>query len=145
MQVRRHAGDAARQDFAALGDEFSQEIRIFVVDRLNGDVDAAAGHRAIGASKSGTAFSGFRLHEQLPRLAVEGMLSQKRIVFLLFQPVRRARTFLISGAHVTRSRFAQRLRLGAFECDDFLRHRELFLRFLSRRLFFFGLATFIIG
>jgi hypothetical protein len=73
------------------------------------------------------------------------MLSQKRIVFLLFQPVRGARTFLVSRAHVTRSRFAQRLCLSAFERDNFLRHAELFLRFLSWRLFFFRLATFIVG
>jgi hypothetical protein len=62
MQVRGHAGDATGKNFAALGDEFFQEIRILVIDSLNGDVDPAARHGAIRAAKSRTAFGGFRAH-----------------------------------------------------------------------------------
>jgi hypothetical protein len=48
--------------------------------------------------------------------------SQERIVFFLFQPIRRARAFLIAGGHVARRRFAQRFGFGAFQRDDFLSH-----------------------
>src|SRR5207253_11260070 len=50
------------------------------------------------------------------------VLPQKRIVFLFLEPVRRARTFFVPLAHVTRNRFAERFRFGAFEDDNFLRH-----------------------
>ena len=62
VKMGRHAGNAAGKNFAALGDEFFQEIGIFVVDRLDGDVDSAARHGAIGAAESGAAFGGFGLH-----------------------------------------------------------------------------------
>ncbi len=62
VKMGRHASNAARQNFSALGDEFFQEIGIFVIDRLDGDVDPAARHSAIGAAESGTAFGGFGLH-----------------------------------------------------------------------------------
>ena len=62
MEVRRHAGDPAGKNLAALGHEFFQEIGIFVIDRLDRDVDPAPGHGAIGAAKSGTAFGGLGLH-----------------------------------------------------------------------------------
>src|SRR5437667_7491207 len=47
---------------------------------------------------------------------------QERIVFFLFEPVWRARTFLIPRSHIARDRSASRLRLGAFQCDNFLGH-----------------------
>ena len=55
-------------------------------------------------------------------LPVQSVFFQKRIVFFLFQPVWRARALLVSGRHVARRWFTQRFRLGAFQCDDFLRH-----------------------
>src|SRR2546421_8866121 len=55
--------------------------------------------------------------------AMKRVLSQKRIVFLFLEPVPRARAFLVSLAHVTRNRFAERFRFGAFEGDNFLGHR----------------------
>ena len=70
MHVRRHSGDAAGKNFAALGDEFLQEIGIFVIDRLGRDVDSAARHGAIGAAKSGTAFGGFRTYHLVSRCRV---------------------------------------------------------------------------
>ena len=72
---------------------------------------------------------------------------QKRIVFLLFQPIRRARTFLIACAHVARDRLAQSFRFCAFERDDFLRHRQLFLIRIGRGsgFFFLAFAAFFIG
>jgi len=62
VKMRRHAGDAAGEDLAALSDEFFQQVRILIIDRLDGDVDPAARHRAIGATESGTAFGSFGLH-----------------------------------------------------------------------------------
>jgi len=62
VKMRRHAGDAAGKDLAALSDEFFQQVRILVIDRFDGDVDPAARHRAIGAAESGTAFGSLGLH-----------------------------------------------------------------------------------
>jgi hypothetical protein len=143
MQMRRHPGHAARKDLATLGDKFFEEIGIFVIDRFQGNVDPAARHGAIRATKSGTAFGCLGLHDGLFGFAMQGMLAQKRIVFLLFEAVWGLRTLLIPGAHVTRDRFAESLGFSAFERDDFLGHK-LFFRFLGRRFFFFGLATFLV-
>jgi len=73
MQMRGHAGDAARENFAALGDEFFQEIGILVIDRLDGDVDPAARHGAVRTTKCGTAFGGLGSHRELFRFAVQRM------------------------------------------------------------------------
>src|SRR5436190_20130900 len=54
--------------------------------------------------------------------AMKRVLAQMRVVFLFFEPVWRARTFLVPHGHVTRNRFAERFRFGAFEGDDFLGH-----------------------
>ena len=145
MQMRRHTRNAARKNLAAFGNEFLQEIGILVVNCFQRDVDTAARHRAVGATKGGAAFGRFWLHGDLLRFAVKSVSAQKWIVFLLLQSIRGARTFLISRAHIARDRLTQRFGLRAFEGDNFLRHGELFLRFLSRRLFFFRLATFLLG
>ena len=74
------------------------------------------------------------------------VLLQKRIVFLFLEPVRRARTFFVARAHVTRRRFSQRLRFRALECDNFLRHFLFLVRVGSGGGFlFFAVATFFIG
>src|SRR6266496_119219 len=80
------------------------------------------------------------------RFAMKSMPLQEWIVFLFLEPIRRARTFLVSRGHVTRRRLAERLGLGAFEDNNFLRH-FLLLFGLGRRngFFFFGLATFLLG
>src|SRR5438874_3961836 len=49
---------------------------------------------------------------------------EKRIVLLLFEPIRSPRAFLVPRGHVTRDWFAQRFCLGAFESDNFLRHSD---------------------
>ena len=124
MQMRRHTRNAARQNLAAFGNEFLQEIGILVVDCLQRDVDAAARHRAVGATKGGAAFGCFWLHGDLLRFAVKSVSAQKWIVFLLLQSIRGARTFLVSRAHIARDRLTQRFGLGAFEGDNFLRHGD---------------------
>src|SRR2546423_5541102 len=55
-------------------------------------------------------------------LAMKRVFPQKRIVFLFLEPVWGARTFLVPLAHVTRDRFTERFRFGAFEDDNFLGH-----------------------
>jgi hypothetical protein len=83
MDVRGHAGNATRQNLAALRNEFFQKIGVLVIDRLHGDIDPAPRHGPIGAAKCRTAFWSFRLHGWLPGLAVQSALPQKRIVFFL--------------------------------------------------------------
>jgi len=63
VHVRRHPGDSPRQNFPALGHELFQQIGILVIDCFRRDIDAAARHGAIGASKGGAAFGGLWLHE----------------------------------------------------------------------------------
>ncbi len=62
MQMRGHAGDAARENLAAFGDEFFQHIGVFVIDRFDRDVDPPSRHGAIRASECGTALGSFWLH-----------------------------------------------------------------------------------
>ena len=62
VHMRRHSGNAAGQNLAALGHEFLEEIGIFVIYGLGRDIDASTRHRAIGPTKSRTAFGGLRLH-----------------------------------------------------------------------------------
>jgi hypothetical protein len=69
---------------------------------------------------------------------------QERIVFLLFQPIWRARTFLVPGAHVARDRLAERFGFGAFESNYFLGHK-LVLAVVSLGFFFFAFGTLFIG
>src|SRR5438445_13512792 len=61
--MRRHARDSPRQNFPALGHELFQQIGILVIDCFRRDIDAAARHGAIAASKGGAAFGGLWLHE----------------------------------------------------------------------------------
>src|SRR5207244_12268364 len=111
--MRRHAGDAAGENLAALGHEFFQEIGIFVIDRFNRDVDPAPGHGAIGTAKCGTAFGGLGLHWKLLSFVMKRVLSQKRIVFLFLESVRRELVFFILTIYVTRYWFSVRLCFGA--------------------------------
>ena len=116
MEVRRHSGDTARKNLAALGDELFQEIGIFVIDRLDRDVDATARHGAVGAAEGGAAFGCFRFHG-LFGFPVQRVTAQKRVVFLFLQAARSIRAFFVAGRNVSRRRFALGFRLGAFECD----------------------------
>ena len=70
MQMRWHTGDAAWKNFAALCDEFLQEIGIFVIDSLNGNVDSPARHGAIGPAEGGTALGSFRSYHLVSRCNV---------------------------------------------------------------------------
>lgn len=122
MQMRRHAGDAARENLAAFSDKFFQHIRIFIIDRFDGDVDSSSRHGAIRPAKCGTTLGSFGLHSSLLRFPMESMPLEKRIVFLFLEPIGRAGAFLVSRGHVTRRRLVERFRLGAFQSNNFLRH-----------------------
>src|SRR6267143_495579 len=54
--------------------------------------------------------------------AMKRVFPQERIVFLFLEPIRRARTFLFPRGHVTRDRFVERFRFGAFAGDNCLGH-----------------------
>ncbi len=62
VDVCGHAGNATRQNFAALCNKFFQKIRVLVIDCFHGDIDPAPRHGPIGATKCRTAFWSFRLH-----------------------------------------------------------------------------------
>lgn len=64
MQMRRHASNPARENFTAFGDKLFQHIRVFVIDRFDGNVDTPARHGAIRAAKCGTTFGSLGLHRR---------------------------------------------------------------------------------
>jgi hypothetical protein len=70
MQVRGHAGNAAWKNFAAFRNEFFEEIGIFIIDSLNGNVDSPARHGPIRPAECRTAFCGFRAHHFVSRCRV---------------------------------------------------------------------------
>ena len=75
---------------------------------------------------------------------MKSMPLQERIIFLFFQPIRRAWTFLVASAHITRHWSSSRLGFCAFEGNNFLRHKLVFavvglgFFFLTFGSFFFG-------
>ena len=127
MEVRWHSGDPTREDLTAFGHKFFQEIRIFVIEGFCRDINPATRHDSIGSAKIGPAFGVFRFHLALLNFPMQSMTTQEWIVLLLFQAPGRIRAFLIPRADVSRCWFARGLRLGAFESDDFPRHKRLIL------------------
>jgi hypothetical protein len=75
---------------------------------------------------------------------MKGMPLQERIVFLFLQPIWCAWTFLITGAHIARDRYAERLGFRAFERNYLLRHK-LILAVVGLGFFFFAFGTLFIG
>ncbi len=75
---------------------------------------------------------------------MKGMPLQERIIFLFFEPIGRARAFLITGAHVARDRLAERFGFRAFESNYFLRHK-LLLALLGLGFFFLAFGALFIG
>src|SRR5262245_10521788 len=118
----RHAGDAARKDLSALGDELLQEVGILPVNGIERDVDAAARHCAIRAAEVGAALRSLWLaHDSIFTRSKRGLLdlpvqrpaAEIRVVLNFLQPVRRVGTLLVARRNVTGWRFALRARFGA--------------------------------
>ncbi len=59
MYLSWHTSDAAWQDFSSGGSEFAEQVRIGVIDLIDGDVLAAAGHAAIRFAESNAALNCF--------------------------------------------------------------------------------------
>lgn len=125
MHPCRHAGDSTGQNLAAFGHEAFEKFRIFVVHRFFREVGATARHCAVGTAKGGTAFGCFWLHDKLFDFPVQGVSTQARVVFFLFEPVGGARTLFVAFSDIARRGFSFGSGLGAFEGYDFLWHDEL--------------------
>ena len=121
MKVRRHTGDASRQNFATLRHEFLEQVRIFIVDGFCGNIDPTARHDPVGPSEIRSAFGIFRFHCLL-HLPMKGASTQEGIVLFFLEPAWRIWTFLVTRADVTGGWFAFRLRLRALESNDFPWH-----------------------
>jgi len=63
MQMRRHPSDSARQNLAAFGHKFFEQIRIFIVNGLRGYIDTTARHNPVRPPEIRSAFGVFRFHE----------------------------------------------------------------------------------
>ena len=126
VEVRGHARDSTGQNFTTLGDEALEKVGIFVVERLEGGIDAPARHRAVGFAKIGAALRSLGLHGcgalGLLGFAVKRVALQVRVVLLLFEPVRRVGALLVARRDVARDGFAFGFRLGAFQDDEIAGH-----------------------
>jgi hypothetical protein len=121
MEMCRHSGDAAWQNFTAFRHEFLEQVWILVVDGFGGNIDPSTGHNPVGPSEVRSAFCGFRFHYLL-HLPMKGASAQKRIVLFLLQPARCIQAFFVARADVTGNRFTFRLRFRALKSDDFPWH-----------------------
>ena len=121
MEVRRHTGHPSRQNLAAFGHKFLEQIRIFVVDGFRGNIDATARHDPVCPSEIRSAFGVFRFHDLL-HLPMKSTSAQERIVLFLFQPTRCIEAFFITRSHVTRNWFTFGLCLRALNSNDVPRH-----------------------
>lgn len=65
MQVSGHPCDATRDDLSAFRNKATEQIRVFVINRFDCEVDAPAGHRAVRSAEIRTALWRFRLHDIL--------------------------------------------------------------------------------
>ena len=81
MEPRGHAGDAAGKEFAALGQQAFEKLGILIVDCLRGEVDAAAGHRTVGATKRRATLRSLGLHGRLFDFAVKRLTLQVGLYF----------------------------------------------------------------
>jgi hypothetical protein len=121
MEMCWHASDPSRQNLAAFGDEFLEQIRILVIDGFGCNIDPAARHNAVCPPEVRSAFGVFRFH-RLFHLPMEGAPAQERIVLLLFQTAGRIRALLVTCTYIARNRFAFRFRLGALKSNNFPWH-----------------------
>ena len=51
MEMGWHPGDPTWENLATFSHELLQKIRVLIIDRFNGDVDAPTRHGAVGAAK----------------------------------------------------------------------------------------------
>ena len=120
--MRRHPCDASWYDLAAFRNKFPEQVRILIVDRLSRNIDSAPGHCAICAPESRAAFCVFWLHNESTNFPMKRPTAQKRVVLLLFEPVRRVGALLVAGRNVSRSGLSFSLGLRAFENYFVARH-----------------------
>ena len=121
MQMRRHSGNAAWENFAAFSHKFLEQVWILVVDGFCGNIDPTARHDPVGPSEIRSAFGIFRFHCLL-HLPMKGASTQEGIVLFFLEPAWRIWTFLVTRADVTRGGFAFRFRLRTLESNDFPWH-----------------------
>jgi hypothetical protein len=119
--MRRHSSHAAGQDLSAFSDKLFQQIWIFVVDSLGGNVNPPARHDSVGPSEIGSAFGVFGFH-YLFHLPMKSAALQERIVFFLLQSTWSVEALFVTRGDVTRSGLAFSLRLRALNSNDIPRH-----------------------
>jgi hypothetical protein len=142
MQMRGHAGNAARKNFAAFCDKFFKEIGIFVVDGLNGNVDSPARHGTIGAAKGGTAFGGFRTHHFVSRCNVCRL---RNGLYFFFSSRFGVRGLFLFRVVIYREAGLPKALASVHSNVTISCAIVLFLHFRRRGFLFFSLAAFFLG
>jgi len=125
VQVGRHAGDATRNDFSALGHEAPEQIRVFVINGFKSKVDASAWHRLVCLAEIRAALWCFWLHGRLFDFAVQCVTAKKWIVLLLLKAPGCAEAFFVACCDVAGWGGAFGARFRAFKCDDVSCHDVL--------------------
>jgi len=125
----RQTGVFAGQDSALVGDELPEQIHIFVVQGIDGEIDLGFGarralfHRGrFAATSFGIALFcvGFARHKALFDFAVDGVAAQRWIVFFDLQLF--GLGLLIARRRIARRGLAFLARLRALDGNDFSRH-----------------------
>jgi len=63
MKMRRHSRHPPRKNLPTLGDKLFQDIRVFIVEGIKGDIRSTPKHRAIGLPKVSPTLRSFWLHK----------------------------------------------------------------------------------
>ena len=130
MQVSCEAGHAARKDLTGFGRELTEKLRVLEVDRVGGDVEATAGHAAVGLTEiAATLFCFWCAHcfekfgVPLLGFAVEGVTLEVRVVLLFLKTARGIEALLVACRDVSGDGLAFGNRFGALEDDDVAWHK----------------------
>jgi len=132
--MRREPGVFAGQDPAIVRHELPQQINILEIERVDGEVnlgfgpgcsflEATGAAAAFAFSAVGVSFAGHKGADPgwLLDFLVDSAPAEEGVVFFDLQFLRLQ--FLIARGGVARGRFAFFAGLGAFDGDDFARHR----------------------
>ncbi len=133
MKVGGQPCEATRKNFSALGGKFLEEIGIFEVDGLGGDIKSTARHAAVGSAEIGAALRclgyahgvlGSKNSVKLFGFAMECVAAKIGIILPLFEATRSIQALLVAGRRIARGWLPFGNSFGAFKGDDVAWHKN---------------------